>query len=79
MVLGELTVPGRPTSLSYSGERVYCLQELRVGVVWTFLARLSFLFSFPLSWRWSDKTEILSQSAVKVVIITNLGQRQKSA
>ena len=51
------------------------------GVVWTFflLSIISFL-SLSLSLRDSPiLTEVLSQRAIKVVIITELGQKQKSA
>ena len=46
MVLGKLSVPGRPTNLDYSLR----LQKVRVGTVWTFfLSSILFLFSLPLS------------------------------
>ena len=51
MVLGKLPVPGRPTNLSYSRARAYCAcSECGRGLFGHFFFRLSFLFSFSLSW-----------------------------
>ena len=35
MVLGKLSVPGRPANLDYSRARVSALAVGRVGIVWT--------------------------------------------
>ena len=67
MVLGELPVPGRPTSLDQSRARAYCTcSRCGWGLFGHFYSHLSFLLSFSLSlgddpiW-----TEILSQRVVK--------------
>ena len=44
MVLGKLSLPGRPTYLDNSRARAYCTW---VGVVWTFFLSSIFLFSSP--------------------------------
>ena len=45
MVLGKLSVPGRPTNLDYSRARAYCACNGCGGVVWTFLlSSIIFLF-----------------------------------
>ena len=50
MVLGKRPVPGRPAYLDYSRARAYyACSRCGWGVVWTFFSRLSFLFSFSLS------------------------------
>ena len=49
MVLGKLPVPGRPTIWITVGQGPTALAVGAVGVVWTFLLRLSFLSSFSLS------------------------------
>ena len=50
------------------------------GVIWTFFLSSIIFLSLSLSLRDSPiLTEVLSQRAIKVVIITELGQRQKSA
>ena len=55
MVLGRLPVPGRPTIWIQWGRGLLRLQQVRVGVVWTFLLSsiLSFLF-LPLFGRRPD-------------------------
>ena len=55
MVLGKLSVPGRPTSLDGSRARVYwACNRCGWGVVWTFFSHLSFLISFSLFGRRPD-------------------------
>ena len=56
MVLGKLSVPGRPTNLDYSRARAYwACSKGWGGVVWTFfLSRISSLFFLPLSGRRPD-------------------------
>ena len=50
MVLGKSAVPGIPTSMGWSRAKAYCAcSGCQLGVVWTFFACLSFLFSFSLS------------------------------
>ena len=50
MVLGKLPVPGRPTYLDYSMARTYCAcSRCGWGLFGHFISRLSFLFSFSLS------------------------------
>ena len=50
MVLGKLTVPGRPTYLDYSRARAFCAcSRCGWGQFGLFFAHLSFLFSFSLS------------------------------
>ena len=54
MVLGQLPVPGRPTSLDFSRDfsraRAYCAcSRCGWGLFGRFFSRLSFLFSFSLS------------------------------
>ena len=51
VVLGELPVPGRPTSLENSRAMAYCACGLvRAGVVWIFfLSCIISLFFLPLS------------------------------
>ena len=63
MVLGKLSVPGRPTYLDYSRARAYCAcRRCR----WFFLSSILSFFSFSLSLGdGPTKTEILSQRAVK--------------
>ena len=52
MVLGKLTVPGRPTNLDNSRARAYCpCSGCGFGLFGYFFSRLSFLFSFSLSLR----------------------------
>ena len=56
MVLGKLSVPGRPTSLDDSRARAYCACS-RCG--WGlfghfFLSSIISLFFLPLSGRWPD-------------------------
>ena len=47
MVLGKLPVPGRSTNLHQMGQEPIALAVgVRVGVVWTFFSRLSFLSLF---------------------------------
>ena len=49
MVLGELPVPGRPTSLDKSRARAYCsCSRCGWGLFGHFYSRLSFLCSFSL-------------------------------
>ena len=53
MVLGKLSVPGRPTNLDNSRARAYCAcSRCGLGLFGHFFSRLSFFFS--LSGRWSD-------------------------
>ena len=52
MVLGKLSVPGRPTNLDNSRTRAYPLAEGAGWVVWIFLH--SSIFFFSLSGRWAD-------------------------
>ena len=55
MVLGKLPVPGRPTIWIIIGQGLLRLQEVWVGVVWTFfLSSIISLFLLPLSGRWPD-------------------------
>ena len=50
MVLGKLPVPGRPTSLDYSGAGAYCAcSRYGWGLFGHFFYHLAFLFSFSLS------------------------------
>ena len=50
MVLGKLSVPGRPTSLDDSRPRAYCAcSRCGWGLFGHFFSRLSLLFSFSLS------------------------------
>ena len=50
MVLGKLSVPGRPTYLDYSRARAYCTcSRCGWGLFGHFYSRLSFLSSFSLS------------------------------
>ena len=50
MVLDELPVPGRPTSLDKSRARAYCsCSRCGWGLFGHFYSRLSFLCSFSLS------------------------------
>ena len=50
MVLGKLTVLGRPTNLDESRARAYCAcSRCRWGLFGHFFSHLSFLFSFSLS------------------------------
>ena len=50
MVLGELPVPGRPTSLDKSRARAYCsCSRCGWGLFGHFYSRLSFLCFFSLS------------------------------
>ena len=67
MVLGKLSVPGRPNSLDYSTAMTYCAySRCGWGLFGHFYSRLSFLFSFSLSLGDGPiQTEILSQRAVK--------------
>ena len=48
MVLGKISVPGRPTSLDDSRARAYCACS-RWGLFGHFFPHLSILFSFSLS------------------------------
>ena len=52
MVLGKLSVPGRPTNLDNSRARAYPLAVGAGWVVWIFLH--SSIFFFSLSGRWAD-------------------------
>ena len=58
MVLGKVPVPGRLTNLDESrtsDKGLFCLQWVRVGVVWTFiLSSIISLFFLPLSGRRPD-------------------------
>ena len=55
IVLGKLPVPGRLTNLDESRTRVYCpCRGCGWGLFGNLLSRLSFLFSFSLSWRQPD-------------------------
>ena len=50
MVLGKLSVSGRPTNLDSSRARAYCAcSRCGWGSFGHFFSRLSFLFSFSLS------------------------------
>ena len=50
MALGELPVPGRPTTLDKCRARVYCAcSRCGWGLLDIFFSHLSFLFSFSLS------------------------------
>ena len=50
MVLGKLTVPGRPTNLDNSGTRAYCAcSRCRRGLLDIFLSSITSLFFLPLS------------------------------
>ena len=50
MVLGKLSVPGRPTNLDNSRARAYCAcSRCGWGLFGHFFSRLRFLFSFFLS------------------------------
>ena len=66
MVLGNLPVPGRPTSLDKSRARAFCAYS-RCG--WGLFGLFSLvclsLFFLPLSGRRPDIDEILSQKAIK--------------
>ena len=48
MVLGKLSVPGRPTNLNYSRARAYCAYS-RCGVDFLDIFSLVYHFSFSLS------------------------------
>ena len=48
MVLGKLTVPGRPTTLDYSRTRAYCAGS-RCGLVLFYLV-YHFSFLYPSLW-----------------------------
>ena len=48
MVLGKLPVPGRPTNLIIVGQGLLPWQQVRVGVVWTFLLSSILLSSVSL-------------------------------
>ena len=55
MVLGKLSVPGRPTYLDNSRARAYCAcSRCGLELFGYFFSRVSFLFSFSLSGRWAD-------------------------
>ena len=55
MVLGKLSVPGRPTNVNYSRARAYCAyRRFGLGLFGHFISRLSFLLFLPLSGRRSD-------------------------
>ena len=55
MVLGKLSVPGRPTNLNYSRARANCAySRCGWGLFGHFFSRLSFLFFLPLSGRRPD-------------------------
>ena len=55
MVLGKLSVPGRPTNLDNSRARAYCAcSRCGLGLFGFFFSRLSSLFSFSLSGRRAD-------------------------
>ena len=47
MVLGKLSMPGRPTNLENSRARAYCACS-KCGLFGHFFSRLSFVFSFSL-------------------------------
>ena len=50
MVVGKLSVPGRPTNLDNSRTRAYCTcNRCGLGLVGHFYSHLSFLSSFYLS------------------------------
>ena len=49
MVLGKISVPGRPTIWITVGQGPAALAVGAGGAVWTFSSRLSFLSSFSLS------------------------------
>ena len=50
MVLGKLSVPGRPTDLEQSRARAYCAcSRCEWGLYGHFFSRLPFLFFLPLS------------------------------
>ena len=49
MVLGKLSVPGRPTNFDCSGARAYCAFSCGWGLFGHFFSHLSFLSSFSLS------------------------------
>ena len=50
MVLGKLSVPGRPTNFDYSRARAYCpCRRCGWGLFGHFFSPLSFLSSFSLS------------------------------
>ena len=67
MVLGKLSVPGRPLNLDYSRARAYCAcSRCGRGLFGHFFSHLSFLFSYSLSLGDGPiQTEILSQRTVK--------------
>ena len=55
MVLGKLSVPGRPTNLDKSRAGAYCsCIGCRWGLFGHFYSRLFFIFSVSLSGRWPD-------------------------
>ena len=55
MVLGKLSVPGRPTNVNYSRARAYCAyRRCGLGLFGHFISRLSFLLFLRLSGRRSD-------------------------
>ena len=55
MVLGELSVQGRPTNLDNSRVRSYCAcSRCSSGMFGLFFSLLSFLFSFSLSGKRPD-------------------------
>ena len=50
MVLGKLSVPGRPTNLDYSRARAYCAcSRCGWGLFGHFFSRLSVFFSYSLA------------------------------
>ena len=52
MVLGKLSVPGRPTNLDNSRAIAYCAcSKSGWRLFWHFFSRLAFLFSFSPSGR----------------------------
>ena len=67
MVLGKLSVPGRPTNLNNSRSRAYgACSRCGCGLFEFFFSHLSFLSSYSFSLGDGPiKTEILSQRAVK--------------